>query len=797
MLLYIGVVLFICGNFLGLELEVKQELKFITSLLLLLSVLCLYLIKKKLFINIFICCIFAVLGILNGSRDSTSAETILSPHIGETVVIQGRVDGSSIKEYDNGYSVLLQCEQFVVGSSSIDYKHKVRVFLDKKQFAEKRKLIAASKNEKNIFSFFSINKVPQLPIGKVAVKGKLEGVSSFRNPGSFDSRSWNRVHGVGGRIKNASLLKFESNLTVLDKATLINISLREYLHSELSTASSPLLCGMLLGGGSDIDEETRELFVQNGIAHLLSVSGAHLVLLISILSLLLRPVTEPWRKSILLLFLLSYCTLCGFKPPILRALVMSTVILYGGKGVARGLLLGFTAVGLLLCEPIWLLDLGFQLSFTAVAGIIWLQPKCQQILEKFLPEFISELGAVTMAAQLAVLPLEVGYFHQFSIVSFLSNLCLVPVLETALFLTLGGMVLSFTPMSDYLFLGASFLTEQIIVQAECLAGLPFSTLLVGMLPLWCGVVYYTLVVVWADVPVAMYLSNIQRIYIIIFCSIILCIVLYISNYGSRSMQVFFLDVGQGDCAVIVTPSSWMERSKVIVFDTGGLKNYSTGSKILAPFLRTLGTNAIDLLVLSHYDFDHVGGAADLSRVCKAKQVILPKELLTKDSEKLVLTLSDNWKNSSFSVSEAGQQYKFNDVMVKIVDVPKSMTAGNEASTLVAISYKNYKLLFTGDLGEERESMLNIQEQYDVLKAAHHGSRYSSSGEFLKQIRPKFTIISCGTGNRYGHPHQETLERFSFYGSKILRTDKDGCIKLVFYSEGIQAFNYDIGEWRKI
>ena len=98
------------------------------------------------------------------------------------------------------------------------------------------------------------------------------------------------------------------------------------------------------------------------------------------------------------------------------------------------------------------------------------------------------------------------------------------------------------------------------------------------------------------------------------------------------------------------------------------------------------------------------------------------------------------------------------------------------------------MLFTGDMGEERENGLQLQ-QYTVLKAGHHGSQYSSSIGFLEQVRPKLTVISCGRGNRYGHPHQETLERLQAVGSIVFRTDELGCIKVVFDAEGIKCYGY--------
>lgn len=792
MLLYIGIVLFICSNFIGLEVELNQGVQYLSIFLLIASLVGMLLNRRIL--GIFSCCFFIFLGFFNGSRCSISAENLLSSYWGQAVVVQGSVDVSSVRLQENGCSFIIECEQVIADEMPIDYGYRLRVFADKKQI---NKFFPQVNSEKNHLALFGNYIDDKIPAGKIILSGTLENMSSFRNPGSFDSKSWNRVQEIGGRIKNVKFLMADSEASAFDQVVLLNSTLREYLRSRLSEASGPLLSGMLLGGGADLDEETRELFAQNGIAHLLSVSGAHLVLLASLLSLLLKPFPNAWRKILILMLLVGYGALCGFKPPVLRALCMSAVVLYGGSGGKRGLVLGLTAVVLLLYKPIWLLDLGFQLSFLAVAGIFWLQPKCQQLLGKVLPDFISELGAVTLAAQLAVLPFEIAYFHQISIISIISNLCLVPILELAALFTISGLALGVIPISEYFFLAASFLTEQIIVQARWLAELSFSIFVIGAMPLWCGAVYYILLIVWADVLVAMYLSNAQRRCVLIMCSTFLGIAVYMVSFGQQPMTAYFLDVGQGDCAVVVTPQSLTQRSKIIVFDTGGLKNYSTGSKILAPFLRTLGKKDIDMLVLSHYDFDHVGGAADLSRVCNAKQVILPKELVRENSEKLLHTLGNNWKSCGFSMAENGKTYTFNDVLVKLIDVPKEMSTGNETSTLAEVSYKNYKLLFTGDMGEERERLLTLQTPYDVLKAGHHGSRYSSSDYFLRQVQPKLTVISCGTDNRFGHPHQEALERFAFYGSKVLRTDLDGCIKLVFEDTGIKVYGYREGDWTRI
>lgn len=866
MLLYFGVILFLIGNFTGLEIDVFNSIKLLWISLALTCLLVAVLWRRKEVLNICVCLVFLCLGIFNGSRVGISAEDELKPYFGQQITVQGRIDAASIKEQSNGYSLILNCQQLAVENKAIEYDGSLRLFIDKKQLSLEKQ-----------------------PLGVVVINGKLEHMTYFSNPGSFDGRLWNRIHHIGGRLQKARLIIMKEEIRLMDEAALLNKELRAKFAEQLKPEAASLLGGMVLGGAG-LEEETRDIFAINGMAHILSVSGAHLVLLSSLLSIVLHPISGRWRKPLILLLLLCYGALCGFKPPVLRALCMSAVTLYGGSGGERGLLLGFTAVALLLFEPLWLLDLGFQLSFLAVAGIIWLQPKCKQLLNKMLPEYLSEILAITMAAQLAVLPLEIANFHQVSVISMISNLLLVPVLELCVLLAIVGLGLSALPfyhfaLEQYLFVVTDFLVKQIMVQAAWLANLPFSTVVIGSMSIntdfgfqsanhsglfasmtsciynaWsifikdgialaCCAIYYVWVLVWADVPFSLYLSNRQRSYILLICSCTLAMALFWSRFAPQPLAVFFLDVGQGDCAVVVTPNSFSEKRKIIVFDTGGLKNYSTGSKILAPFLRTLGSKEIDVLVLSHYDFDHVGGANGLARVCNAKLVILPKEVMTNESEKLILTMAKHWRGCNFVAAEKGMKYSFNNddgkitstskpstfgnalamakneavkqsdadnlldvgicvddrkkdhntekyndgVLLKIIDVPDRLTKGNEASTVAEISYKKYKLLFTGDLDEKREELLNRLDRYDVLKAGHHGSRYSSSDFFLNQVRPQITVISCGLNNRFGHPHQEALERFAFYGSKVLRTDKSGCIKLVFDDE-IRAYGYEGGLW---
>lgn len=413
---------------------------------------------------------------------------------------------------------------------------------------------------------------------------------------------------------------------------------------------------------------------------------------------------------------------------------------------------------------------------------MWLLPACQRLLPQALPAPIGEAAAVSLAAQLAVLPLEVYYFQQFSLIALVSNIVLVPVLEIAAQLALVGALLPVC--GEYLLQLAAWLTAQVLTQARFFADLPYSTVVIGKLPAYCLVLYYAALFVWADFPWLQFWSNRERRCILLLHALLLAGMLAYQQYRTLPLACYFLDVGQGDCAVIVTPSQ-----RVAIIDTGGLKNISTATRVITPFLRYLGKREADILLLSHYDFDHVGAAADLLRQLRVKKLLLPNEALTEESKRVQQEILAQAGRTQAHVVQGGERYALDDnAEIVLVDVPQQDVPGNEASTLAALQSVQGSVLFTGDMGEEREQRLQLQ-QYTVLKAGHHGSHYSSSMEFLEQVRPRLTVISCGRGNRYGHPHQETLERLQAIGSAVVRTDELGCIKVIFDAEGIKCYGY--------
>ncbi len=741
---YLGSLFFVLGCYGSLEWWKLEDYNVFLLWVILVLLVSLRLKRLRKFWGVSFCTIFFLVGAWVGSNALPNPAKELQPYFQQQVLSYGSIVPESVKRYPYGTSFVLRCEQ----TEGFNYSQNLRVFTKEKD-------------------------IPQM--GKVWCSGELLSLNALRNPGGFDGERWHYLQGLGGRLRKAKVEVVSEEGSLLDELAVFNLCLRERILEVASGESGALLCGMLLGGSVGLSDEMREVFAANGLAHLLSVSGTHFALLAGFLLLVLRPLPVKVRKILVFVLLCAYALLCGMKPPIVRALCMSVVLLFGGSGAVRGNLLCLTGIVLLSFRPAWLLDIGFQLSFGAVVGLIWLYPKLKGYCCHYLPAILGEAMAVTLAAQLAVLPFLVTYFHQLPVISVVSNILLVPVLELATILTMIGIVCDFIlPYGELVIILAAWLVEQILVQAKFLASLPFSTVVVGSLPLYCAVLYYFAIAIWADIPCLQFVRNRERkLFLGVVGALLFGTVLW-KHFAPIPFTAYFLDVGQGDCAVIHT-----HERKVIVIDTGGLKNYDTGSRVLVPFLRSLGESKVDALLLSHYDYDHAGGAEALARNIQIESIILPSADTSSEVEAALLR---KVKSSFVERASVGGKYEFGRTILEILDA-------NEVSTVASIENGKYSLLFTGDIDSARERALKNLEQHDVLKVAHHGSKHSSSLKFLEQVRPKVAVISVGVGNSYGHPHAETLQRLASVGSTVLRTDELGAIKMTFDDDGIKWYSY--------
>jgi competence protein ComEC len=709
-------------------------------------------------------------GAWTGSARPTASE-MMRPYRGRNHIFTGRPVPGSFSTHDNRTSFLLELDQGIC----------LRVIV---------------KGKKALPSW-----------GQFSIRGRLEPIQGFYNPGVplEEIRAASRRIGGVLKIGTGDIVCLPAEPTLRESVFAWGDRPRNFLRKNLPPQDSALLEGMLLGGSKGLDGETTRLFTACGLSHLLSVSGTHVALLLSFFfyisrTLHLNRVVTVAAASLLLC---AYAVLCGLRGPVCRAVILGLAAA-GGKIMKRkasgASFLGASAAVMLAWNPYWLLDIGFQLSFGAAAGLLFLRRPFACCLSRYFPRFLAEGLSVPLAAQALTLPLLVYHFHWLSLISVLANVIIVPILSFCLlgtvFAVAAGLLFPF-PASVLLAVVAQFAGAAMEL-ARLLLYLPGTAWVTGNL---CPLVlpFYGLLLALLVVPDEMMRKFPfgKRALFGVTCTG-LVIGLFSPLFYAQPLTAYFLDVGQGDCALVVTP----ERETILV-DTGGLAGrFDTGERIIVPVMRYLGLSEIDYLILSHGHHDHAGGAAGTARWIPIDRILLPREGPSPDMEKLLSVIQH--KNSFVHTMRKGQSYPLKNGSIRIIEAPEvsgTEKTGNENSAVVQVVCSGHSLLFTGDAtGEIELSAAAGPIRSDVLKISHHGSSTSSELAFLKAAAPELAVISAGRHNRFGHPHAEVLQRLHFLGIPFVRTDRKGAVKIILDDDNPSWYSYIVhcqkSRWKK-
>ena len=546
---------------------------------------------------------------------------------------------------------------------------------------------------------------------------------------------------------------------------------------------------LLIGERSAMDPLDERSYRRLGITHLFAISGLH----VGILTLLLREGLLRLRvrthivRLVLLIFLPCYAILAGGAPSVWRAVILSSLLLVG-SGVRRerrlDLMLTAGMVLFLLIYPHAVLKPGFQMSYVAAFALI----HSQAILSRA-KSVLHQSFLVSAVCQTAVTPILLFHFHETSISALAANLIFVPVF-TILILP-----------ANLLFLGFSFLSPAVVQWLFALyvpvrGWLGEAIRKAGDLPLS----------VWipgrpALLPLIVLVSGIFLFFVLLergrgflragAVSLIgPVLLLHFWHHADPSLRVTFLDVGQGDAAVIELP----HRRGVILVDTGGVLRFpddewkrrsgrfEVGTQIVLPYLKGRGIDDVDLLVLSHPDADHSEAADEVIREIRVKEIHIGPgtysdagyaEAVRAAGEKRVPVRE---VRDGFGWIRSGTRFTY-------LSPEQKEYEGNNDSLVLHVEKGESRFLFTGDLEVAGEAA--IAEKYgdthlplSVLKAGHHGSRTSSGEEFLVSADPALTIFSAGRNNRYGHPHPDVVERLGDLGLKSISTADYGTITII-------------------
>ena len=626
----------------------------------------------------------------------------------------------------------------------------------------------------------------------IIVSGKIIALHNYQNPGRIDGAAALKLQGVSARMSARA-----ETMTILPARQKswqgAFAAWRQRMTDSITAAMAPddaaILCGVLFGGYYGIKQQVTNDFASTGLVHILSVSGTHIALVAGMVFWLggwlgLRREMAALPAAILIFL---YSLLAGFNPPVVRSLIMGLTALAAlGLGREKNSLqsLSIAALGMMAFQPGLLFDVGFGLSFGATAGLILFYDKLAKRLS-FLPPRVAAATAVTLAAQLGTLPMIAWHFHSFPLSSFLANIIVLPLFEAIMALGLAGcLIAQFALIPGNLLLVAC---AQIIGAAVKITGLiaalPASSVNIPHAGLTGAFAYYLLLLWFFGYlpqrimsPAAVFCRWPYRTGAISAAVVLLWLGCF---YFPRPLQVHFIDVGQGDATLIITP-----HGNAALIDSGGsseISDFDVGGRVVLPYLKHYNITKLDYLILTHGHKDHAGGAASIAASLPIRQIIVAKETPTSS----ICALAYSAKNRQLTTAYHGQTIILDGVKFYIEHAADFSKAdrGNEVSNVVRISYGSHSFLITGDLGAQGENSMIAQglASGDVLKVGHHGARTSTCADFIKIFAPKYAVISAGYANQFGHPHAETLARLSEQKITIYRTDRDGAV--VFSSDG--------------
>lgn len=537
------------------------------------------------------------------------------------------------------------------------------------------------------------------------------------------------------------------------------------IDTHLDEINAGIVRKLVLSDSSNIDEEIEDNYRQTGLSHLLAISGLHIFLIIGFLDIIFKllRMNYNFRFIIITVVLLFYSYILNFPASINRALLMYFLVTFFNIRkikISNLSVVLLSAILLLTINYKSLFDLGFQLSFGSVLGIILLKDK---LFMNSKSKLISSLGTY-LSVNIGIFPILVIYFNNINIFSFISNLFITPLIMIVLIMSYISLIIDLfmNPQIFYIIINllldfSNFYLDKFIEIFNYKIQVPFPNL--GFL----GIYYFVLFSIFTN-SLKMFLYKYKRELGIIFSFVG---ILIIKDIASFPLYLGFYDVGQGDSCYILYKDNYIQ------IDTGGsvFSSFNPGKEITTKTIKNRGINNVDLLILSHFDKDHIMGTEHLINENLVNHILTnPPE----NNNDVYQELSNLEANIYFPNNQENITID-KDLNIRLLNVnPPKFLSSNDSSLVLLVEYKDYKCLFTGDISSDVErNLLKSIGKIDILKVSHHGSNTSSDLEFLNKTRPDYSVISVGKNNSYGHPTEEVLNNLSKINSNILRTDESG------------------------
>ncbi len=645
------------------------------------------------------------------------------------------------------------------------------------------------------------------PGNRMLLKGFYYKGREKRNPGEFDYNAYLSSKGVAGILKvvDSSSIQITSEEHDFYKSALHQIrkgidgQLKKYHNMETFS----LLRGLLLADRGEINYETKTHFINAGVIHVLAVSGLNVGFIVLIFLLVFGRLNLFLRSGITIAGLIFYLILTGASASVFRATVMAVVLIIAYLSNRSTHLINSIAIAalvILIIDPNQLYDAGFQLSFSAVISMMLIYPYIENIINqmsvknKIFKYFLVAIG-LSLSAQIGTLPFTFYYFSKFSTVSLFANLIVIPAI--GVITGIGVITLIISPLipflSTYYSAANNILTGWLFDIINFAGSLNFSYISIYDYSLLDSILFYVL----SLITIFLYKKLEHRVLKVIAVILFILNIFVISKIDNKNLlpdnylSIMMIDVGQGDSFLIKFPNG-----KTALVDAGNTTTlFDNGDRVIIPLLNYLGIKKIDYGIVTHIDSDHYGGFVSLILNGMIGEIIKPEldTALSKDKrfEELIQKRGVAIKYFNEQKLDVGNTslYFLNDDNIKSL----SGESTNDRSGIFKMVYGQTSFLFTGDVEKKIEKFYANKYKYfldsDILKVGHHGSKTSSSEEFLEYVTPEVSLISAGFKNKFGHPSGEIIERLENVGSTIYRSDLQKSILLRSDGNEVSIINW--------
>ena len=641
-------------------------------------------------------------------------------------------------------------------------------------------------NKKILINIKMSQDIPSIKYGdSLYIEGELKQPEEARNYKGYNYKQYLKTKKIIGTVEleKAKILK-SSNGSFIHN---IQKYIRDTINGTLTDEEGNLLLAILLGDKDKLSEDIQESFKTSNLSHMLAVSGAHVSYIILGLTYVLQNsiIGKKNGKIVCMIFLLIFMAITNFTPSVTRACIMAVLTLFSGIIYRKSDVytnISVAALITLIFNPYSLLDLGFQLSYGGTIGIIIFIKRIQEKKSNSkVINYIKQMALVSIYANIIIIPIMMYHFNTVSFTFIISNIMASPILGIIVITGFLFIIASITvkPLTRLIAIFIKPILSILIKISQICSKLPFSNILV-VTPYMFNVISYYAIILYCIKS-----KKNNKCKIIICLLIVLILINFIIYIFPQKLRIFFIDVGQGDSTLIITPDK-----KTVLIDGGGSDSFDVGEKVLLPYLLDRRILKIDYVLISHFDTDHCGGILTIMEKVKVKNIIISEQAEHSENYERFKKLMLHKKIRLIEVKK-GDKIKIGRYSEFKILFPTSRLLSenplNNNSIVAQFNYNNFKMLFTGDIEKLAEQQILKTEKAeiraDILKVAHHGSKTSSIPEFIKAVRPKIALIGVGKNNTFGHPNQQTIKNLENIRCRIYRTDLQGEIIIKIDQKG--------------